>query len=883
MSLWSRIANVFRDRSADLDEELQGHLDEAIESGRDPYEARRAFGSKLKIREEMREARLAVWLDTLRQDAVFGLRQIAKHKTVSIAAILSLGLATGACTGVFRLADAILWRPLPIQHPERLHVVEYDLRNSRTNKMELGDSFGYPIYRHLRDAVKHQAQLLAVSYASPIDLTYGSDQDMERAMRQWVCGEMFGVFGVKPALGRVFTESDEKTPDGHPYAVLSYDYWSRRFGRDPRVLGKRLRIGLMNLEIIGVSEKGFAGTEPGAPTDIFVPIMMNGEAINNPNWYWFRTFAMLRPGQDRARAQSVLHAAFSAYHKEYVKTWTTATEAQKQKQVDRPARLEPAPGGVSSLQRRYGRALAILGVVVLLVLLIACANVANLMSAQATARAREMSLRVSIGAGRARLMQLVFVESAWIALFATVVGSAIAWWSAPLVASAISNPRFPTRIDMPLDWRVLAFGAMLAVVVTSLFGLVPALRAASVQPMSILRGGSDPHAKRRFIRALTALQTGFCFVVLFLAGLFLSTFDQLAKQPTGFRADGVLLLETVAKVGQPAVIWNQVADRLRSHPGVAVAAMSSWNPLAGSMRVSQIWLNGEREAQLKSPYFLPVSPQWLDAMRIPLLGGRDFNAKDTNNRVAIVTQAFAREYCNGENPVGRYFEQLDREDKKYKVEIVGLIADFRYAEMRDDLRSVVLLPFPVDNGTKYTGSGTYVIRVRNGVEPLQLASAMRQEVPAARPELRVSNITTQVELVQQQLVRERLLAAMSLFFAVVALLLAGVGLYGVITYSMLQRRKEIGIRMALGARAADVARRVTFESFTMLGVGCVLGLAGGYACSSVVESLLFEVKAKDPRLLLLAGLVLVLTAIAAAIPPVIRAVRIDPSNLLRTE
>ncbi|BDC52252.1 hypothetical protein F183_A45670 [Bryobacterales bacterium F-183] len=884
MSLWTRIRNVFRGErvNADLDEEMRSHLDEAVANGRTPSEAGRAFGSVLLHREEMRDHKVASWLDSLRADAVFGLRQLNKNRTVSAAAILSLGLAIGACTGAFRLADAILWRPLPIAQPERLHVIEYQVWDRNTREPDIGDSFSYPHYRHLQAAAKDHARLLAISYASPVDITYGSDQDMERAVRQWVCGEMFGAFGLRPALGRLLTEAEEKTPKGHPYVVLSYGYWSRRFGQDPNVLGKRLRLGLMSLEIIGVAPKGFSGTEPGLPTDLFIPNMMNHEAIHNPNWHWFRTYAMLRQGADRSRAASVIHAAYASYQKEHIKTWTNATAQQKQDEITRPVYLEPSPSGVSSMQRRYGRALLILGAVVILVLLIACANVANLMSAQSAARAKEMSLRVSIGAGRRRLMQLMLVESAWIALFATAVGAVIAWWSAPFVASSISHPRFPSRIDMPLDWRVIGFGSLLGVLVTSLFGIVPAIRAARVQPMTVLRGGEDPHGKRRFIQALTALQTGFCFVVLFVAGLFLSTFDQLAKQPTGFRSQGVLLLETGAKKGLPAVSWTQVLDRLGENPQVEAAALSAWNPMAGSMRGSQIWLNGEREPQAKSPYVLGVSGKWLETMRLPLIGGRDFTPKDSIT-TAIVTQAFAKQYFGGENPVGRYFEQMDRDGKRYRVDIVGLAADFKYADMRDVMRPVVLLPFPADVGPNLNAFGTFVVRTRDGIAPLQLATPLRKAVMELRPELRVSDVTTQEELVEQQLVRERLLAAMSLFFAVVALVLAGVGLYGVITYSMLQRRKEIGIRMALGAQAVDVARRVTLESFTMLGLGCLLGLTGGFACSTLVESLLFAVKPRDPQLLLVAALVLAATAVAAAIPPVIRAVRIDPANLLRSE
>lgn len=284
MSIWSRIANVFRNRDAELDEELRAHLDEALENGRSAEQARRAFGSPLKLREEMRDARLAVWLDSLKADCVFGWRQLAKNPLVSAAAVLSLGLAIGASTAAFRLVDAILLRPLPVANPERLFVIQREFVNNGERGKD--DSFEYPLFREVREAARNEAELIAIAHAGLIDITYGSDQEMEKARRQYVSGWTFGVFGLKPALGRLLTESDDRKPDSHPYAVLSYDYWTRRFGRDPKVIGRKFHQGLHTYEIVGVCEQGFQGTETGTATDFFVPMMMNGKAINNPNWGW---------------------------------------------------------------------------------------------------------------------------------------------------------------------------------------------------------------------------------------------------------------------------------------------------------------------------------------------------------------------------------------------------------------------------------------------------------------------------------------------------------------------------------------------------------------------------------------------------------------------
>jgi predicted permease len=520
---------------------------------------------------------------------------------------------------------------------------------------------------------------------------------------------------------------------------------------------------------------------------------------------------------------------------------------------------------------------------VALVLLIACANVANLMIAQAASRAREMALRVSIGAGRRRLVQLVLVESALIALLASVAGGLFAWWSAPVVVSMINPPDNPARLILPADWRVLGFALMLAVAVTLLFGLVPALRASAVKPAVALKGGENPHARSRLMNALIAAQVAFCFLVHFVAGLFVTTFDRLTNQPTGFSAERVLTLETVAKGDPPAAYWDQVTNHLRAIRGVESAALCGWALLSGNAWRSAIWVNG-RPPEKFNPYFLSISSEWLDTMRIPLIDGRGFHPADMYPDVAIVNEAFAKRYFQGQNPVGKSFER-DEDKKRVRTRIIGFVRDARYRDMREPIRPTVYVPFnSIDGkgGLRSQGWGTFVVRTA-GADPLALAAILRQEVPRARSEFRVTNIRTQTELVLQHTIRERLLASLSLFFAVVALLLAGVGLYGVLNYSVLRRRREIGIRMALGAQAGHLARKVIQDAFAMLLLGAGVGMAAGIASERYIETLLYHVKATELTMLAAPVLSIFTAALLASLPPLIHAIRIDPAVTLRTE
>jgi putative ABC transport system permease protein len=887
MSFWSRLVNVARPGKLrrEIDEELVSHVEEAIASGRDPAEAQRAFGSHLRQLEASRDVRLATWLDSLRADAVFGWRQLRRNKIASVAAILSLALAIGACTSAFRLIDALLLRPMPVSDAERLHVVAFTGGGLEGYPQEW-DSCSYPMFERMRDAVSRNADLVAVSYMDFADITYGSEQEIEKAHVQAVSARMFPLFGLEPALGRLLTADDDSKSGAHPYAVLSYDYWTRRFARNPEILGHKLQRGDTVFVIAGVAPPEFTGTETGTVTDVFVPISTsNPELLASPNNFWLRTFVKLKPGVQPEPVYDRLRAVFQQIQIERARSFVDITKSQLQRHFAQRLLLLPAAAGRSNLQRDYRRSLSTLGILVALVLLIACANVSNLMTARAASRAKEMALRVSIGAGRRRLVQLLALECAWITLFASALGALFAWWSAPFIVARISPADDPAQLMLTADWRILVFGFATAGAVTLLFGLAPALRASGVKPAGALKGGEDPRQRGRLMHALIALQVAFCFVVLFVAGLFIASFDKLSNQPVGFSPERILNLETVTARPQPAVFWNQLADRLRAVPGVEKVALTGWPMMSGESNNDNVSINGAPPSEVLSD-FVFISPGWAEAMKIPFLAGRDFRPSESNPGVAIVNLAFAKQYLNGENPVGRWFERVDSKSKRIRIQIVGLIPDARSrSNLRIPIRPTAYVPFQSQDPSgalRPKSRGTYVVRTA-AANPLALAPSLRKLVAEWRPGFRVNNVRTQLEICRSGAIRERLLALLALFFAIVALLLAGVGLYGVLDYSVLQRRREIGIRLAIGASRGDIARNVTLKITAVVALGGIAGILLGLACARYIESLLYQIRITGPLQLAVPAVGIFLVGLAAALRPVLRAIRIDPAGMLRIE
>ncbi|MFZ0747346.1 MAG: FtsX-like permease family protein [Terracidiphilus sp.] len=553
--------------------------------------------------------------------------------------------------------------------------------------------------------------------------------------------------------------------------------------------------------------------------------------------------------------------------------------------------LKPAGTGASLMQSEYAQALTVLGVLVALVLLIACTNVANLMAGQAAARGHELALRMSLGAGRVRVVRLLMAESAMLGGQAAVLGIAFAWWATPYVVSRINPPDDPTRLVLGLDWMVAGFAVLLTLAVTMLFGMLPALRASGVRPGNALKGDEEPRSKAAWMQSMIAVQVAFCFVVLFLAGLFAVT-EATLGQPMGFTAERLLLLDTVSRAEQPAVKWDQMVAALRNLPGVQSAALEDWPLMSGTQHNNQISVNGEQPSPVLA-FFLAVSPGWLDTMRIKLVDGRDFRQSDATPSVAIVNETFAKAFFGGRNPVGQGFDVVqpfDAQMKKPRVhyQVVGVVKDVMYRNVREQILPQVYLP--VHHLAATAGAGTLqpmrgeVIVVRTASDNMaQMADMLQRAVPQMDPEFRVSTVTPQTELIADQTIRERLLAALAGFFAGVALLLAAVGLYGVLHYSVVQREREIGIRIAMGATAVNIARTVSARVMAMVVVGAAVGLIAGAASVRFVASLLYGVKGTDTSMLVLPVIVLLAAAACAAIPAVLRAVRINPATMLRAE
>ncbi len=890
----SRLSGYLRRarRDDDLEQELQLHLDLAAEAarqrGQSPEQARRAVriqsGGTAQAMEALRDQRGLPWIDALSSDIVFGWRQLNKHRAVSCAAILSLGLAIGATTAGFRLVDAVLLRPLPVHDPGGLLYVAFTAHDSQNRPDEL-DDFDYPTYRKYADVIRDRADVMVVGMSAPQEITVNSGDEPEEVFRQFLSGNVFSSFGLQPAVGRLFGPPDDDGPGAHAVAVLSYDYWTRRFGRDPKAIGQTIHAGVRPYEIVGVAPRGFSGTEPGRVTDLFVPATMNVQALDSPGWSWFRLWVRPKPGVLPAEIQQSLQAAFTDEHRQQIKSFPPDTPRQR---IDAYANerilLLPAGSGASGIQKNFRRPLWILAALVVLVLLIACTNVANVLLAQALARGREMALRVSIGADRWRLIRLVLVESALLAVSATVVGTLFGWWAAPMVVSMLSSVDQPVRLALDTDWRALAFALSLATVVTCLFGLAPAIRASSFQPLSALKGGVDPRGHRRVMKLLVAAQMAFCVFVLFVAVLFMATFARLSRLPLGFVHERLLLIDAeIPGKPQTPEMWAQMVDRLRASPGVESAAFSGWTFLSQNRWTGMVFVAG-RPLETRPAYFLEISPGFFDTMQVGRIHGRDFRVGDVAAKVdehnqpvpgvGIVNEAFERVYFDGQNAVGRRVAVRLGNVVQAPVDIVGVVADTVYDNVREPMHPIMYMPA----GTRRNGT----FGVRTAGDPLMFASTFRRVVSGTFPGSRV-RVGEMSAFVRRQVIRERLLATLSMFFAVVALLLACVGLYGVLNYGVIQQRREIGVRMALGARAAQVVGRVTRDMAITVATGALIGLAAGFGFGRVVERLLFEIRAMDPFALITPLATLALAAALAAVPPVMRAARIDPAQTLRSE
>jgi predicted permease len=840
------------------------------------------------------------WVESLFQDVRFGVRILAKERAVTAAAVLSLSLAIGACTAAFSLIDALMLRPLPVPEPHRLVAFTYKPLRTLPGARPEDDRFSYPLLERFRQAAGGQTELFGMTVWGPLQsAVFDAAGTLERVRVQWISGNGLATLGVRPMLGRLLTAADEQLDQKRSVAVLSYGFWMRRFGGNSAVLGRWLTMHGIEFRIVGVTGKNFSGVEPGYLNDLWVPLTTYESAriLSIPANDSFVVWGRLKAGVHPEQVRQVLQATFTNFRQEqvgnmlrYMSLAGTGGGGTPEEQVARyvHTRLNAIPaaqGHATFLRWQFERPLWILAAVAGLVLLIACSNVANLLVGRAAARAREMAMRAALGAGRLRLVRQVLTESGLMAGAACVIGLALALWITPSIAGLMGTTEAPIYLDLHPDGRVLAFLALVGLLTTFLFGLAPALRAEA---------GGRGRERMGVLRPVLAAQVGFSFVVLFVAGLLLISFEKLTSVDLGFSKNVLLFnmdlrgpgsggpgLRGGVGLGERArALQGELLDRLRRFPGVRAAGTSLFALMGGASTpiISPPVRFPGRGPEPIRPRFLAVSPGFFATMQIPLLSGREFTAGDIVAGVptaVIVNQTFARQFFRGEDALGKRFERMVDDDGNYGAqEIVGVVRDAKYNNLREAAAPTVYQP---------AGGVGSTVEVRTAGNPLAIAAALRQEIERVDASLRVTGMTLESTRIDESILQERMLALLGGFFALVAIVLAAVGLHGVLSYAVVRRTKEIGIRVALGAPVASVIRMVIGDVAVTVVIGVAGGLAGGLALARSLASLLFEVKPSDFGSVALPLASLLLASAAAAIPPAMRAARVDPVEALRYE
>jgi predicted permease len=891
MSWFSRLRNALRPRQLDDDlaDEMRDHMERRAEAlraaGREPEEAQRqaaiGFGNVTKLREQSRDLRLWAALESLLQDARYAWRGLCKNPAFAVTAVLSLGLAIGVNTAIYSIVDAAILRPLPLPEPERLLLLAYPgIDQPGSPIAPERQSFSYPAYQELRAAAGDSAHLVLVSYPTRVD---GAPN--EKVMRQFVSGDAFATLRVPPALGRVFTSEDDRNPGDHPYVVLSYDYWQRRFHGDPAVIGQRLLVAGTNCYIIGVARAGFFGIEPGRFVDVWLPAMMyDKEAFNNPGWVWFSIAGRLSPGATLQQLQARLQPTFHRQQEATVKRVPTMPPIIQKQFRDMAILVHSGASGASAFRARFARPLWIVTGVAGAILLIACANVASLLLARFTARAAEMAMRVSLGAGKRRLLRQLLTEGLLLSAMAGVLGWVVARLVAPLLVSALSSRENPLRFALAMDTRVLLFCAAVSTLATLFFGLAPAWQAAGAQPMTALRGASGQAGKLRMGRFFVGMQVAFAFCLVMAGASFLFSLRNLFAVDTGFDARGVAVLTIGTDLGKTLTpeetqrsltMIEQLHSRVLGLPRVQAAAVAPWAIFDSSYWTDQVLLPGKPPSEREELYY-HVSAGYFAALQTRLLSGRDFERQDIQAAKivpTIVNQALARRYFAG-NALGKTFQRPSA-GSLINHQIIGVVADAHYDDLRREPPPMVYVPLE--------GGNQFSLYVRSTADLGSVVRMVERETRAIGSGMRVREVTTLDTLVGNTLLREKLLAGIGGVFALLGLLLAAIGLFGLLNYSVARRTKEIGIRAALGAHRGELVLLVLKDLAAMVGTGLIAGLAGSLALMTFLQSLLFGIKATDPLVMATAMGIFLFAAFAAGALPANRAAGVDPMVALRQE
>lgn len=900
----------------DLDQELSSHLELAIEAnqreGMSAEEARReamrSFGGIARTKETYREQRGLPVIETMLQDVRYGWRMLAKSPAFTAVAVLSLALGIGANTAIFTLIDAVLVRMLPVKNAPELVLLRWAVPAGQSARgshwmngntwdeqgRHLGTSFSYPSYQQIRTRGAGQGRVLSdvFAFTSIGSLNVFAAGQSALASGQIVSANYFSVLGIKPAAGRMFVESDDR-PGAAPVCVIGNRYWQRRFGGDPSIAGKGIFINGVPITIIGVTPPEFFGLQPGSAIDISLPLSTQPPVV--PRWdpkvslfsagdhWWLLMMGRLNPGVSASQATRSLDTIFKQ----------SAVEDFTPEPGERAAiaTLEVAPGsqGIDQLRRKFSQPLLILMGMVGMVLLIACANVANLLLARATSRQKEIGVRLSLGAPRHRLIRQLLTESILLSCMGGGLGLALAWWGSHLLVALISRPGSPMPLDLNPNLNVLGFTAAICLVTGLLFGLAPAFRATQVDLTPALKRSARSSGGLRLGlgKMLVIAQAALSLVLLFGAGLFLRTLVNLEHMNVGFDKEKLLLFGVNAsQAGYKGTALNEFYDRARRRvaalPGVISATTSLHLLLSGNSRRDSVWVPGYilKPGEQMEVNVMPAGPDFLKTMRIPLLRGRDLAERDNENapKVAVVNETFVKRYFGDRDPIG---ERIGWEGTKVDMEIVGVAEDAKYNSLRKDTPATVYHPF------RQSETNAMHFEVRTAGDPRALIADVRRALSSLDPNIPLYDVKTQTEQIDELLMQERLFAKLSSFFGLLALMLACVGLYGILSYAVARRTGEIGIRMALGARRGDIVSMVLRETLLVVVIGLSLGIPASFGAArlaaNLISDLLYGLSANDVTTVVMAAAALVVVAAFAGFWPARRASLVDPMVALRHE
>ena len=834
------------------------------------------------------------WIDALRQDLRYGVRQLRQSPGFATVAILSLALGIGANTAIFQLVDAVRLRTLPVQNPQELATVDLPPGSQRSGWFSTRSA--RLTYAQWEQIAQHQQAFSSVFAWSATRFNLAQGGEARYAEGLYVSGDFFRTLGVVPMMGRVFTAGDDTAACGSPGAVISYAFWQREFGGDTGVLSRTVNLDGQTFPVIGVTGPAFFGVEVGRRYDVAIPLCADrlmaadkkGRIPVRHAW-WLSAMGRLKPDWTAERATAHLHALSPSIMQATVPPTYKPDTAKRY--LTNKLEAAVAGTGVSGLRRQYERPLWLLLATTGLVLLIACANLANLLLARASVREREVAVRLAIGASRGRLVRQLLSEGLLLAAGGAMLGALLAQALSRGLIAFLTTEESPLFVGLGLDWRVLGFTTLLALLTCMLFALLPALRATQITPASAMRtGGRGTTAGReRFSlrRALVATQISLSLVLLVGALLFGGSLRNLMTTDAGFQAEGVIsvrldLREPEYSDEQLHIVYRDLLERLRTRPGVVSAGQVFFTPVSGSGWNNSIGPDGTPAAASgKESQFNRVGPGYFRTMSTPLLAGRDFDDRDTltSTKVAIVNEAFAKKYYNGANPVGRTFN-LEAEAGKPEnlYQIVGMVKNTKYYELREEFMPVAFLPIAQEDDPG--PNAMYVLRAAGPVGSVlaNVKAAVGEVSPAIGVEFRI--LSKQLE---ESLLRERLMATLSGGFGLLAALLATLGVYGVISYMVARRRNEIGVRVALGADRGKVIRMVLGEAAALLAVGLVIGSILALWAGTAASTLLYGLKPYDVPTLAAAIALLGMVTLAASYVPARRAASVDPMTALRDE